>query len=129
MPHISLEFLPLDVHDDILTYLPDQVSLRCAVLASRKLHEAYTLRTQHILSMVVANEVGPALPFALELVRARNSAITASYAMIVDGLNNSDLKSVSYWKGNISSKEARDITRMSGVARRLEALFSNRYVV
>ncbi|KAI5124418.1 hypothetical protein M0805_008302 [Coniferiporia weirii] len=127
MAHISLELLPHDVRDHLLTVLPDQVSLRCAMLASRQLYEAYTLRRRTILSMVVANEVGPALPSALALVRTRDVIYKSEeLATIIDGLNSSDSESV-YWKGDITPEEAHDLTKVSSVARRLEAHFSNRF--
>ncbi|KAH8105790.1 hypothetical protein DFH11DRAFT_1641032 [Phellopilus nigrolimitatus] len=126
MADISLENLPLDIRDRLLTFLADFVCLRNAVLASKRLHEVYVLRKRSITRAVAQNTAGPALPFAVALVRTKSTIAEKRLDEILDGLDCPDAESA-YWTIDVKPAEELALMRVSSVSFRLESHFCNLY--
>ena len=129
-----LDFLPVEILDQVLTSLPDFRSLRSAVTASRRLHEAYALRKKHILIDVEYNEVGPALRCAVALVRLMT--IVERVRSESNFVNNEELEDIvnllskpdSYlWNPDLTAQEVFELTRVSSTVRRYESHYWLRY--
>lgn len=118
-----LDDFPLDICDHILTLLSDFSSLQNAVLSSKQLHEAWSSRKLSLMRAVVFNQVGPAIPFAVALVRAKNMLGDTPLQDILKGLNNPDPES-ELWTVNVTPAEAKILEGVSCVVRRLESFFS-----
>ncbi|KLO11362.1 hypothetical protein SCHPADRAFT_475542 [Schizopora paradoxa] len=56
----TLENLPMDVRDRLLCTLPDEESLKAAVLSCKALHEAYELHKKSINTEVFRNRLAEA---------------------------------------------------------------------
>ena len=122
MARVPLDVLPLDICDRILTCLPDFYSLQFAVLSSRHVYESYLPRKRSILRAVAENDVGPALPFAVCLVRTMRKLGEEPLQGILEGLNDIDMNSP-YWTTDVASAEARRLSHVAAVLRRLESYF------
>ena len=123
---LSVEDLPLDIRDRLLVFLSDFRSLRCAVLSSGYLLEAYYARKRSIFYAVLENEVGPALSYATALLRVKAAVKRKEGDKILEKLNdrNSDC-----WNTPVRMDEAFELTSVSCIVRRLETHFSLRCVV
>lgn len=110
----SFNDLSLDLRDQLLMTVPDFLTLRSAVLASRTLHEAFAIRPKSIIRAVVRNEVGPAWPHALSLVRM-------SAADEVE-------EPIDEVTVVITAKEALNLGERARVAKRFEDYFSFRWM-
>ncbi|KLO09564.1 hypothetical protein SCHPADRAFT_561126 [Schizopora paradoxa] len=121
----SLECLPLDVRDRLLTTLPSFASLRAAVLSCTALYEAYSFRKHSIFNAVVENEAGPALLEALAVSRATKDLDVYSKE---DEINDKFAdKEGPYWRNEVSVGDAYEVGIIAQVASELEDLFSFRY--
>lgn len=121
---LSLEDLPLDIRDRLLVYMPDFLSLRCAVLSSGYLLEAYKARKKSIFRSVLENEAGPVLPYAIALIRVRAAIGNNDGEQIFSKLNNPESDC---WR-DIQAREAFELTRVASIVNRLEVHFSLRFV-
>lgn len=122
---LSLEDLPLDIRDRLLVYMPDFLSLRCAVLSSGYLLEVYKARKKSIFRSVLENEVGPVLPFATALIRVRAAVEKNDGEQIFSKLNDAESDC---WKEDIQAREAFELSRVASIVNRLEVHFSLRFV-
>ena len=69
------------------------------------------------------NEVGPALPWALALVRMMYALLEEEpLQVVVEGLTDTSPDSA-YWKLDISGKEAKALSAVSAATRRFESIF------
>jgi hypothetical protein len=103
----------------ILTALPDFSTLLSTIVASKDINTVFETHPSSIIRGVVDNQVGPALPQALRLVRLcelpdseRSLENTPEEAGILDT--------------PITRKQAWELGRNSRVTRQLEALYSFR---
>ena len=118
-----IEKLPVDVVDRLLLYLTDYYSLRSSVLAALVFYDVYINRRGSIRLAVCQNEVGPAWPQALALVRSQLSCeedyscekFLKNLSQIFTGENTS--------VRTITEEEAWGLVRVSSTARRLEQHF------
>lgn len=127
---MALSSLPFDVCDRLLTSLPDFQTLRCTVLTSKNLQEAYEIHKGSIRYAVAFNEVGTALEHALLLVRVmincrRDQSENQDFNTMVKWLLNDDPHHTFFY-GQITPEEAHELTSVSSTVRRLEVLFTVR---
>lgn len=108
-----------DIVDVILTALPDFPTLLSTISASKDINTVFETHPLSIIRCVADNQVGPALPQALRLVRLcvlpdadRSLGNIPKEARVLDI--------------PITRKEAGQLGRNSRVARQLEAFYSFR---
>ncbi|KAH7910115.1 hypothetical protein BJ138DRAFT_1009494 [Hygrophoropsis aurantiaca] len=114
-------FSNADVTDGILSSLPDFNTLHSAILTSKSIYTVFHDRPHSTIRAVAFNQIGPALPQALRLVRCERANL---WLRPVDELLGEDelLK-----HPVITSEEVRMLVEKVKVADALEDLFSCRY--
>lgn len=112
---------PIEVRDRILMHIPDLSSLQSVVMASKRIYDVYKLRKRSIICAVERNEVGPALPYAIALIRTQRDKAR----MLEDVLRDlSDENNAYYWDADGSVAEALALREVSKVVRQLEDHYS-----
>ncbi|KAH7913801.1 hypothetical protein BJ138DRAFT_1124096 [Hygrophoropsis aurantiaca] len=66
-------FVNSDLTDRILTNLPSFGTLQATILTSKSIHAVFCRRRKSIIRAVAYNQIGPALPQALRLVRCKQA--------------------------------------------------------
>ncbi|KAF8898837.1 hypothetical protein BD779DRAFT_1485777 [Infundibulicybe gibba] len=119
----ALTSLPLDddIIDRIFTFLPDFATLQAAVLASKSCYGIYKSHPNSITRAVLYNQLGPALPQAIRVLRFQ---IPGDFTTVTPGVNaweESDIISP------ISSSECQELVANARDVHKLEDLFSLRH--
>ena len=122
----SIEKLPIDVVDRLLLFLSDYHTLRSAVLAAFVFYDAFMNRPGSIRLAVCQNEVGPAWPQAMALIKSKlcrdESHGSSKFLEALLKFDQGDILN----SHSINDEEAQYFVRVSSTARRLEQHFANR---
>ena len=113
----SLEQLPLDLLDRILSCMPDFSSLQSAVLSGKCFNEAFKSHQKTLIEGVMHNEHSDAIKFA-------RSVYFVETDENVSGTNDCLMQPQDNFDGPITGKEAMRLSRYEHTARRLETHFS-----
>jgi hypothetical protein len=110
----TINALPLDddTVDRVLTFLSSFIDLRSAILSSQAFYTVFNARPSSIVEAVAYNEVGPALPQALMVLRYKTKDPWPEGASL----------------SPISCREAQFLSKNTAVVKALEDLFSSRHV-
>jgi len=110
-----MQRLPSDILDRILILLPDFETLQVALLTSRAFYEVFQAHPQSIVRAVAYDQVGPALPQALRVVRCQSDKIEYDTHLERDVLSQM-----------ITPGETRELILNSDIVHALEDMFSLR---
>ncbi|KAH7908373.1 hypothetical protein BJ138DRAFT_1068928 [Hygrophoropsis aurantiaca] len=119
MPLTKSPFSNADVTDRILSSLPDVDTLHSAILASKSIYNVFHDRPHSTTRAVVCNQIGPALPQALRLVRCERANICLRPVNELPGEDE-------LFKSPITPEEVRMLVEKAKVVDALEDLFSCR---
>ncbi len=115
----QFETLPQEIHERILSSLPDFASLRNVVYTCTTLWNACILRRKFIIDAVIRSDVGHEeglLEYALALSRYIEDGDGGQVAFLRD-INN---RSSSYWNEELQPGEAKRVAALSKTVRELE---------
>ncbi|KAH7913800.1 hypothetical protein BJ138DRAFT_1124095 [Hygrophoropsis aurantiaca] len=117
-------FMNSDLTDRILTNLDNFKTLGAAILASKSIHAAFRRRPRSILRAVAYNQIGPALPQALRLLRCERLQ-RRKKRPVTDVLENLRIHG-ELERPDISPHEIKSLSEKARVVQTLEDIFSNR---